>query len=371
MKLNYKICHLSSAHPGDDIRIFRKECVSLVKAGFDVVYIFTGPENEEKVIEGVRCISLKKRKGRLKRMWGSVNDVYHAALAEKAHAYHLHDPELLRIMKKLRKKGARVIYDAHEDVPRQILGKYWIPRLARKQVSYWFGKFEDGIAAKCNGIIAATPFIAKRFAAVNPYVSTINNYPFLREFTPVEQHEKQAIVIYAGGLTLVRGVYEMVQTMNELDQTTLVLAGAFAPESLLQEAQTWKGWEKVNYIGQVARPVLQTYLRKASAGLVLLHNLPNYVDSQPIKMYEYMSAGIPVIASDFPLWKNVVEGHACGICVNPNDIRQIAEAIRFIIQHPAEAKRMGENGRKAIESHYNWETQAEALVNFYKQLLIV
>jgi glycosyltransferase involved in cell wall biosynthesis len=105
------------------------------------------------------------------------------------------------------------------------------------------------------------------------------------------------------------------------------------------------------------------------AGLLLLHPLPSYVDSLPIKLFEYMAAGIPVICSDFPLWREIVETSHCGVCVNPSDTDAAADAIRKLVNNPAYAAEMGANGRKAAVARYSWDSQADLLKRFYQSLL--
>ena len=93
--------------------------------------------------------------------------------------------------------------------------------------------------------------------------------------------------------------------------------------------------------------------------------MPNHVNALPNKMFEYMSAGLPVIASNFPLWKEIVEGNKCGLTVNPLSPKEIAEAIRYLLAHPEEARKMGENGRKAVLEKYNWDNESRKLMVFY------
>ncbi len=147
---------------------------------------------------------------------------------------------------------------------------------------------------------------------------------------------------------------------------TLLLAGKFIPESLRNETTKLAGWEQVNEFGHVSREEVQQILARGMAGLVTLHPIINYKDALPVKMFEYMAAGIPVIASDFPLWREIVEGNECGICVDPLDEKQIAEAIQYLVDHPEEAKRMGDNGRRAIEQKYSWEMEAKKLIAMYE-----
>lgn len=95
----------------------------------------------------------------------------------------------------------------------------------------------------------------------------------------------------------------------------------------------------------------------------------NYLDSLPIKMFEYMSAGIPVVASNFPLWKEIIEKNRCGVCVDPLSPKDIAKAINFIVQNPQIAQKMGENGKRAILEKYNWQIEEQKLFNIYEGLL--
>jgi glycosyltransferase involved in cell wall biosynthesis len=81
-----------------------------------------------------------------------------------------------------------------------------------------------------------------------------------------------------------------------------------------------------------------------------------------------MSSGIPVIASRFPLWREVVEGNACGLCVDPHSPQEIAEAIDYLARNPAQARRMGENGRQAVLGKYNWKVEESKLMRFYDSL---
>jgi glycosyltransferase involved in cell wall biosynthesis len=128
------------------------------------------------------------------------------------------------------------------------------------------------------------------------------------------------------------------------------------------------GWDRVVEHGQLSRSAVAELLQGVQAGLVLFHPEPNHVEAQPNKLFEYMSAGIPVIASDFPLWRDLIERECCGLAVDPLDEAAIASAIEYVLTHPDEAEAMGRRGRLAVERTYNWQPQAHKLLDLYARI---
>ena len=363
-----RICHLTSVHKWNDVRIFEKECVSLAKAGFDVSLIAVNCKPGK--FEGVNIISVNiADAGRLKRMTGIVNAVFQTAVKVNADLYHLHDPELLRIARKLKKLGKKVVYDSHEDLPRQILDKTWITPLIRKSVAGITEKYEDRVAARLDGVVAATPLIRDRFLKINRNTIDVNNYPIVEKFhAHTNWNDKKNEICYIGGIFSSRGIPELIDAV-ELTDARLNLAGNYSPESFRKKLMTKKGWSKVNEHGFADRKKIQDILSTSKAGVVTLHPTRAYLHSLPVKMFEYMAAGIPIIASDFPLWKDLIEKHKCGLYVDPNDSKAIAGKINYLLSHEHEAKQMGTNGRVAVEREFSWKTEANKLAEFYNYIL--
>ena len=161
-----KVCHITTVHPAKDVRIFYKECVSLANAGFDVTLLVLNGVSEQ--AQGVNIIGIQHPfKGRIDRIRNAPQIALIAAKKVDAAIYHFHDPEFLRVALQLKKIGKKVIYDVHEDVPRQILAKYWIPPILRQLTSFVFEKFENYVASRLDNIVTATPFIKNRFLAIN------------------------------------------------------------------------------------------------------------------------------------------------------------------------------------------------------------
>lgn len=362
-----KICHITSVHRYDDTRIFIKECQSLTSK-YETHLISPGAPNE--VINNIHIHGIDKPKNRIKRMTGTVWEVYKKALKLDAEIYHFHDPELIFVGLLLMKKGKKVIYDIHEDVPRQILSKSWIAKPIRFLISKIFELIENFAAKRFSAIIVATPHIKKRFSLLRSDVLDVNNFPLLKELTVsnISDIEKKNSVCYVGVINKIRGIFEMVQAM-EYTNAELLLGGKFVSEPDKNLVKVEEGWKKVKELGQINREEMAKTLAKSSAGLVLFHPLPNHIDAQPNKMFEYMSSGIPVIASNFPLWKEIIEGNNCGICVDPMKPKEIAEAINYILSNPDVVVEMGKNGKNAVEQKYNWETESKKLLDLYANLL--
>ncbi len=364
-----KICHITSAHPTFDIRIFHKECVSLAEAGHEVMLVCTGIKEQTFVEKGVKIIQVSaKSSSRLERMLHAVNRVYKAAINENADAYHLHDPELLRLVSKFKKHKKMVIFDAHEDLPGQIMGKYYIPFALRKLFALGAKIVEKHYITKTNALFTAVEPNSIKMAHLSKKVITLNNYPLHSEFEQIQrQFSPKKTICYIGSITKIRGIQEIINAL-ELSKAPLLLAGNFSPESFKDELSQLPGWNYVDFLGTIGRKEVSSILSNCSAGIVMFHPAPNHSDNLPTKMFEYMAAGLPIIASNFPLWKSIIEDNNCGLCVDPLNVEQIAEAITFMLTNPEKAIEMGKNGRKAFLEKYNWEAEKPKLINLYKEL---
>ncbi len=363
-----KITHLTSVHPRYDTRIFSKMCSSLAKNDDYQVSLIVADGKGNETKNNVHIIDVgAKTAGRISRMTKTTKNVFKKAKEIDADIYHFHDPELIPIGVKLKKIGKKVIYDIHEDFPRQILSKPYLSRLLSKIISFFFEKYENYCAKKFNYLITATPFIKKRFVNIGCDAIDVQNMPILSEFTNIENiwEKKENAICYIGGITKIRGIFELIETMKLCKKTTLYIAGPIEDNTIKDKL---KEIANINYLGIIDRNKIAEVFKKTLCGIVTFQPLPNHNNAIPNKMFEYMSAGLPVIASNFPLWKEIIEGNNCGICVDPLNPEEIAKAIEYLIENPEKAKEMGENGKRAVLGKYNWDLEEKKLLKVYKDL---
>ena len=367
---------MSTLHRPFDVRIFHKEARTLAKAGYEVTLL--APHKGEKVVENIGIVGLPQpKKGFVKRVFGIDAKAFALAWKEHAHIYHLHDPELLPWAVLLRLlTRAKVVYDVHEDYAKVIAARYR-GRLPRHIVEWCFHLFEWSTAWTLSAVVAATDDIAGHFPRYRTVV--VRNYPPLDLF-PLPKHEKDEKsssngpyrLIVTGGLTRIRGIRELVQAtalVGEEYDIRVKLLGRFESKAFEEEVRALPGFERVEYHEWVPYEEVPGHLVQADVGLVCLHPVPRYQVSLPIKLFEYMAAGLPIIASNFPLWREIVEGNECGITVDPLDPKKIAEAIEYLLDHPEIRHKMSKNGRRAFLETYNWNTEAKTLLELYKRLM--
>ena len=365
------IAHASTVHPRQDVRILFKEAATLAASFGEVTVFVQDGKGDAPGPQGVTIRDTgRPARNRFARIITGSARMARALRRARPDLIHIHDPELIPAGLVLKLLGHRVIYDAHEDLPRQILAKHYLPKILRRPLAI-LARVLEGLAARCfDGIVAATPTIAARFPASR--TALVRNYPLLAEFPSFRPRKEDGhpVVAYVGGISPVRGSTAMVCAMEHVTcGARLDLAGPVTPATHLSELAATAGWRHCRYAGTLDRAGVATLLGSAHLGLVLLSPKPAYREALPVKMFEYMAAGLPVLASDLPLWRQILGQTGAGLTVDPNDPRAIAAAVDHILGTPRLAAEMGRRGRAAVLESFNWEAEARALIALYDQIL--
>jgi glycosyltransferase involved in cell wall biosynthesis len=367
------ICHITSVHIPFDTRIFHKECKSLASRGYEVHLV--ARHDKDEIVDSINIHAVPSRKSKMKRMIITVWDVYRKAVRINAQIYHFHDPELIFAGLLLKLRGKKVIADVHEDYPDFIMYKDVIPRMLKKPIGWITEKVESLSNGIFDAVITVTPKIYDRFKQINQQTVQIRNFPFIRELgvntSGNNWGARSNSVTYIGSITHDRGIYTMIKALKLAQRSApvrLVLCGKFPVKSVEENVKSLPDYNAVDYRGFLTREDIIKVLDEVKAGLVVIHPNSHFIFAYPTKLFEYMSAGIPVIASDFPLLREIVEETQCGLLVDPLDPKAIADAICYILEHPEEAVRMGENGKNAVKTTYNWENEKATLFTLYENL---
>jgi glycosyltransferase involved in cell wall biosynthesis len=356
----------NAGHKPLDTRIFHKEALSLRAAGHEVKLII--PHHEDFISEDIEIISVPlPRKGweqLVKCPW----KIFQKARKQPRDAvFHLHDSELLLAGIALKMLGRKVIYDAHEDTPLQISYQHWIPALVKKPYVLFY-RFLEWLAGRWfDAIIVAEPVIAKYFPQRK--VTLIRNFPIAASFQRDVAYEQRADqLLYVGLLSKARGAVEMMEghrLASERVSITFVAGGKFAPASLEQELlQRYR----LDYRSWLAYDELISALYSAKIGIIVPHPIERYKTNYPVKLFEYMAAGLPVIASREGESAAFVKEASAGILVDPLSPAEIAEAIVALVSNQELSAQMGRCGRELIFEKYNWEKESAKLVALYKSL---
>lgn len=367
-----EVCHITTVHSRYDIRIFQKECKSL--AAHFKVYLIVADGLGNEVVDSVSIIDSGKRPdSALLRIVSASVKAYRKALALKeCSVFHFHDPELLGVgllLKLLHRK--KVVFDVHEDVPEDILLKHWIPRPVKKNVSLAYEMIESFITRRFDLIVCSTPHIRNRFLAFNHNSIDIKNYPHVQtQIVDIDPEDKniEYELCYIGSIAAERGIYHILNVLPEAN-TNFALAGVYDNADIECQIKKHPNWKLVQYKGVLTAAQVKNLLSASRVGLVVLDSTPTFVTSLPIKLFEYMAAGLAVIASDFPLWREIVIGENCGICIPPSSDHELLKAINYLRDHPQETLQMARNGIRAIKEKYRWEVEYETLKKAYFDLL--
>jgi glycosyltransferase involved in cell wall biosynthesis len=371
------ICHLTTVHSRFDGRIFQKECISASKAGF-ITSLIVADNLGDEFHSGVNIIDIGRSKmGRLGRIFFKSTQLFFKAKKLKAKIYHFHDPELLFVGLLLKIIGRKVIYDVHEDLPVQIMHKFWIPRLFRKPISSTFKVVELFVTKFFDAIIVPHPSMIENYNKSNKNVVIVANFVDTLAMSYIEDPHRfnyqHCNLMHAGALTEERGVINMVSVATILPENyTLLLAGNIPDPNTNEKLKKYFKTEKVKYSGLLNSKDVNDIYQLTSLGIILYNNVGQYsMFPYAVKLFEYMARGIPVIMPDFGGWPDFNKLYNVGICVDVNSPSVVSSAIQELWSDKELLNRLSVNGKSAIHLKFSWQKEEVKLIELYRKILNV
>lgn len=371
-----KVCHISTAHILYDPRVLYRECSSLVNAGFEVSLVIQADSNQ--TINGVKIVSLKKTSNRFFRIFFLTWVAFFKALKTKSEIYHFHDPELVFHGLLLKLLGKKVVFDVHENIHLQIKDKEWLP--LNKVIANLYLVF-DYVASKSFTLILAEKSYVNHYKKFTSNYIVVYNYPDVNFFNEYINEQRSSLtqnqIFYSGGVFHNRGIDVIIKALNILHQKNIPFyfhcIGKYTNE-YLEEISNMPEYaaikDYIKFYGYL--PINQGYTiaKNCKVGLAILRPIGNYLQSYSTKNFEYMAIGLPTITSNFKLYTDIYDNYKCGICVNPIDENEIANAIEVIFDNKdGIAQEFSKIGIETANKYFNWTSEAEKINQLYQDLL--
>jgi glycosyltransferase involved in cell wall biosynthesis len=395
MKMNAKVCMISSMHGLFDDRIYWKEALSLKKSGYDVCHLGIAESDKEFISDhGIRIIRVGKKRyfenpyiDKLYRIFTFKKSIYkrilQIAAGLKANVYHVHDLQINKISRQLKnlQHNPKLIYDVHEDYPEMIMSyhpgknlKWLIFKLYASYIKIW----ELSKSHIYDFIITAYPSVKNKFYQhdKNLKIDIIYNYTNMQ---PGESGNSEKIydVIYIGAINRNRGAMEILKTANYLkkkkNDIKFLLLGHITDANLKNQMETFiKDNNLYNHIilkGSVPYTEVNEYLDKAKIGIGIFMPTTIYFTAIQVKTFEYMVHGLPIVCSNFGYINKFVSDSKSGIPVNPESPEEIGDAILKILNNDILYMEYSRNGKKAVNEKYNWKIMESRLYDIYSSVL--
>ena len=362
-----KVCHVTSAHNRYDGRIFLKQLSSLAKK-YDC-YLICCDELADEIKNNIKIKSTaKKFKNRYERFLKSKSVLKKKCLEVDADIYQFHDSDLLSLACELKKLGKIVIFDAHEDYEALFLEREWIPNIFRNMLLKGFIKKEKKIYPKLDYVVCAARHIEDKIKKYSNKTITIENFPILEELDK-NNKKKNNVICFAGSIRKDWNHETIIKAINKIDDITYKIAGQ-CTDDYYNQLSNIDGFSKVNFLGKKSYKDVLALYKESKIGMALCSYLPNTNNKKGsfgnTKIFEYMMNELPIIFTDFEIYKKINKEKKFGIAVNPYNEKQVKKAIQYLINNPKEAKEMGKNGRYLVENKYNWNILEKRLLDMYE-----
>ena len=370
------ICFIASAFGRDDSLIVIRQGRSLASSGYKVTYVLCDDQpNEYKngiyyVSTGIKSQTKKERiKSNPKRVKELLKKI-------DADVYQISELEMFKVGFWLKRKDKTVIFNLREWYPLYYSCKFknkWTQKAICYVVERYLNNSAKKFDAVINCMINKSDDVKKLLSCgINEDVS---NYPLINHDFSLNFEEyclREPVICYFGSIYTNSCQEEMLDALEDFPDVTYLLAGVFYHDEYKQKLMQKPAWKHVEFINGFKREELPSIINRSVIGNVVRDfsktGSPNG-SSAVIKIFETMEAGVPVILSKVPLYEKMVEKYHCGICVNPHNVEDFKEAIRYLLTHKKEAYEMGQNGRRAVLEEYSWDSQYKKYLGVIEKLL--
>lgn len=375
MKNRYKIIHIAFKHSSNDTRIFRKQCVSLAKkSNYDITYITSDINSPSELSSsmhlGVHKKIMKAYPKRVIRQFKYIKQIKNYIKENpEIDLIQIHEPILLLLAVWVKRQGIKVVFDSHEDYYKQMKLRFRNNIIMRTFIPGMYKAYEKYVCKKIDAVIFPCKLVDKQvFDYEVKRLIYLDNYPLLEKVR--EENKKDFLACYVGAISYERGVVNDIKAWKSANIIG-ILAGNFGNEKLETQIRQMKEFKNVDYRGYCNAEDIRAIYREASVGMATLLDYGQYhkLCNLPTKVWEYMMYGIPTIISRTPFVEHIMKVYEFGIMVDPENIDEITDAIRYLKENPEISKNMGKNGKRAVEENYNWSVEEKKLFDLYNDIL--
>lgn len=375
-----KVCFLSILYPFDYPRIAR-EAAALSEAGFEVTHLLFG-EPGRFVDSGILNIVLRKEAGFRGRVAMALR-LYRAAKRMDADYYHCNgvEPWILAIILKITGSRAKIVFDVIEHYPSRFYEPHipaWLRILGRPVLlaAYrYLTLLTDRIVLAKRSLLSDFERFKRKTVCVFHYssIETLKRYKRVDTRAGKLKESGHVVAIHIGGFSRARGSHKLLEAMRQLlNQRLIVLCIGTVykgKDALVNQARELQVDNRIQLVDPLPYDQVFAEVVDADVGLMLYQpGILNHKYAFPLKMYDYMLAGIPVVAPRFSVEvEPVVEENACGLLVDTGNVREIAAALDWIGDNPQLSQEMGKRGQAAATREYNWESQVSTLLSVYNR----
>lgn len=367
-------CIVSVVRPALDVRTYHKEARSLAAAGWDVTVIGRDP-GPPRIVDGIRVIPLRSAQGAGRAL--AQARAIRMALGTHADVFHVADLELLPAALLLKRTRRPVVYDCIEDYPAYMHLKPWLPPRSRPVAAACVARLERYVTSRLDAVLTADEGTAERLRRHQPATVVLHNFPRLDDFAPAPPETPRPIdVLYHGSLPAYH-LGALVDIGGALARRVPAFRCSIVgePDSVRAWGDFAEGLAKNGLNGRMTlRPrvpfgEVPALVRLARTGVVPLPDVPKFRTNVPMKLFEYMAAGVPTVTSDLPPARRLLAGCDGAVLVPPGDHEAFADALARLLQDPEAAAAVARRGVEMVRERFHWEREEAMLLRAYGDLL--